>query len=422
MRRQYTLITDEKKIESFLRRFATPDNINTKNLTEAFSRRPKKDSTGKIVGTSEPEFYHTDEFILRKDVLKNTSKDIQTTFGLYIFNLFCVSSVFGTKVSYVEDVLNGDNLSALQTQLTNRILKNEISVEEYGRFQDRFVFLSYRGSLFNPGMTYDMVTTNDKVIAMKKRLMEENKDKLDPSNSAYAANYQKYVEKPLLEFNKTLLSENAQMIYDRGEKPKYGNVGKNMTISMGPVVDPQTGKYKIIKEALSEGVRNENIPDMSNVMISAIYNRAINTADGGYSVKLLYAAMQSITADKPGSDCGSERYLTKTLYNEADVKINLGRYFLPSGGKKLVKLTLENYKDFIGKPLRFRSPLFCGSKNGQYCSTCLGDFFHELGIASPANTATAISSNFMQLSLKAMHDVSVSTIDVDIEKYVAAER
>ena len=65
----------------------------------------------------------------------------------------------------------------------------------------------------------------------------------------------------------------------------------------------------------------------------------------GYEGKKLMAAFQGCQLDEPGSDCGSNGYLELTLTKDL-TKFFQYRYIIE--GKKLVLLTPENIKDYIG--------------------------------------------------------------------------
>ena len=225
------------------------------------------------------------------------------------------------------------------------------------------------------------------------------------------------VEKPLLKIAEENLKNNESWpIYGRGGKPQFGNVYKNCTVSMGPVFDPITGTYKVADTSFMEGVDNNLVPTFSNIQIDAAYSRACSTQDGGSKTKQIFAAFQSVRLNpKRGHDCGSTRYIERLLTKKSCSKLYM-RYILDEKENKLVKLTKDNFSKYENKVVKVRSPLFCKDKD--YCNICAGDYFYELGLMNIGNASTRLSSRLMNLSLKAMHNISVNADYIDPMKYM----
>ena len=160
----FVLLTDEKYIEEFLSIFKTDKDVNVKNIQYAFSHTIEREGN-KIIKTNPPRFYTTDEFILKKGTLPNVEEDIQTCFGLYLFNLFAIASVFGERIKYYNpsEGMTPGNIEHIQQVIVNKITENEITPKEFGQFQDRVYFLSYKGTLFTPGQSFEFVKVNKKV-------------------------------------------------------------------------------------------------------------------------------------------------------------------------------------------------------------------------------------------------------------------
>jgi hypothetical protein len=419
IRNEYKFITDQEYINNFLTTFAKPEDITPNALQNMFSSNPKWDNNHKkILGVTPPKYYTSDEFILKANTLANQPEEIQTTFGLYLFNLLVIVGAFGHIIPYINNGISDNALKDLQQSLSNLLIADKITVDQYIQFEDNFMFLGYKATLWAPGMSYDFIRQNPVIEAEKKRLI-----KIYEAAVAQGADpivtYVDNVETPLIKLAKEVLQDDPQWpYYERGGKPEFGNVFKETVIGLGPVFDPVTGKYTIIQESLSEGVPKEKLDVFANILISSSYARAVGTQDGGAKTKLIFSAMQSIKATqngKRGTDCHTKRYIVKKITKD-NVKANLYNFIIDDSKKQLIRLTYDNAKDYIGKTVKMRSVLFCEDED--YCNMCLGDYFYELGIKNIGNTATKISSKLMNMSLKAMHNAVVTTVKIDPFKYI----
>ena len=403
---RYVFLTDEAYINELLTQFKTPEDITIKKLQEYFSNKIVRNPNDpfKFDKVSLPKYFTTDEFKLKKGTLECVKEDIITSVGSYIFNLYCVE-LFGGKIDYFNEELSPKNFDKLQQKIVDKLLNHEVNGAQFGKFQTRCERLGFKGTLWNPGQSFDFVKVNPEVVKQKPILVSRWKEAVangeDPATS-----YVLMVEKPLLAIVEQNMNKNPSWpIYERGGKPKFGNMYKNCAVSMGPVYDPVTGTYKIAENSFMEGIDNNMVPTYANIQVDAAYNRAVNTQDGGAKTKQIFAAMQSVKLNpKRGSDCGTKKYIIKEITAD-NVKQNLLRYIKTDDGK-LVRLTDENKDKFIGKTVKMRSPLFCCGED--YCNICAGDYFYELGVTNIGNCSTRASSTMMQKSLKAMHDISLN--------------
>jgi hypothetical protein len=417
----FVLLTDEKYIQYFLDTFKTDEDITYKKLNEYFGHKIEMENK-KIKKVYPPIFFTTDEFMLPKGTLENVFKTIQTSIGFYIFNLFCLNPIFKDRLEYYnpEDGLTPDNVEALVQKIVDMMIENKVSGEEFAEFQTRFNWLMYKGTLWTPGQSFEFAKVNPDVAKNKPILLKKWKEAVaegaDPVSS-----YVIMVEKPLLEIAKKSLKNNqAWPIYSRGGKPKFGNMYKNCTVSMGPVYDPITGGYKIADSSFMEGIDNNMVPTFANIQIDAAYNRAVATQDGGAKTKQIFAAFQSVKLNpEKGHDCGSKRYIEKLITGK-NLSKNYLRYILDEKTGKLVRLTKDNISQYEGKVVKMRTPLFC--QDPDYCNICAGDYFYELGLENIGNASTRLSSTLMNKALKAMHDVSVDADKMDPMKYMEVEK
>jgi len=414
----FVLLTDQIYIQNFLDKFKTDKDVTNKKLQEVFGHTIVKNGENSFGKTNPPAYFTSDEFILKKGTLENVFEDTQTSLGLYIFNLFCLVSIFHDRIKFYNPAegLTPDNVEKIQQTIIDLLIENKATGEEFSQFQSRVSWLGYRGTIWNAGPSYEFAKINPEVAKAKPDLLKKWKEEVSKGADPVST-YVLLVEKPLLKIaEESLKGEDAWPLYARGGKPKFGNVYKNCTISMGPVFDPITGTYKIAENSFMDGIDNTMIPTFANIQVDAAYNRAVATQDGGAKTKQIFAALQSIKLNpKRGSDCGSKRYEMKKITKENFSK-NYLRFIVDSETGKLVKLTKDNFSKYEGKVVKMRSPLFCCSD--EYCNICAGDYFYELGLVNIGNATTRLSSTLMNKALKAMHDVSVDADFIDPFKYM----
>ena len=168
---------------------------------------------------------------------------------------------------------------------------------------------------------------------------------------------------------------------------------------------------------LFRSVNSENFNVLANKSVSASYSRSVNTAVGGTYAKYMSAMMQNVVCGPKDSDCGTKGYLDYlvTQFNSNTIKYN---YYLKDG--KLTRIEPDDLQRLIGKTIKMRSPLFCKSK-GAICNKCIGDSYYILNISNIGLTAGTPPNACLNKSMKAMHDISIKTFDIDIKNFISFE-
>ena len=213
------------------------------------------------------------------------------------------------------------------------------------------------------------------------------------------------------EAGKILKGDPGMRLYDSGARGSFKDNYKNMAIMVGPVKNPATGKFDIVKNNYIDGVEKKDLPAIANIIVNAAYARAVGTAEGGYLTKQFYAVYQSITMDEPGTDCGSKGYLPIFL-TSSNVKDFLWQYIVDGG--KLVLLTEENASKYLNKSVKFRSPIGCLGK--KICNKCMGERFYKLGIKDVGLATGRLPNSIMNASLKQFHTTKMELTQVDPNK------
>ena len=109
-------------------------------------------------------------------------------------------------------------------------------------------------------------------------------------------------------------------------------------------------------------------------------------------------------------DCGTKQALEFVLTEDL-VEDFLLQYIQTPG--KCVLLTEDNAKDFIGKKIRLRSPMFC--KSDKICHHCMGDLPRLLNIEAIGLTTGRISNTLLAKKMKLFHNAKVKFDDVNVD-------
>ena len=243
-------------------------------------------------------------------------------------------------------------------------------------------------------------------MKIRDKLYEENKEALAKGDAVVANK----IEKQLIDMTKEELKDDIGLtLYTSGARGSFENNYKNLFLTRGPVYNPNTGGYQIIKRSYMEGLEKDDVPSYGTEVVNGAYPKAIGTAVAGYATKKFFAAYQSAVLDKRGSDCGTKAY-RKTLITKKNYQKLMYRYIVE--GNKLIMLDNSNIKSYIGKVVNLRSPLYCvGDK---LCSKCAGDLYYRLGIENIGMSTSAIGSSLLKLLMKTFHDSSVKISEIDV--------
>lgn len=148
---------------------------------------------------------------------------------------------------------------------------------------------------------------------------------------------------------------------------------KNLLVGKGYIIDIENNLLGPVVHGIAEGFDKKEYFDSIAEARRGFYYKASLTAIPGYLARKITMASANITlADK---DCKTKKYY-EFLVNKDNIKNITGRYMYHEG--KLVLTTLDNLKDYIGKTVKLRSPLYCQSPKGQICPICFGELANKL--------------------------------------------
>lgn len=389
-------------------------SMNKRDLTVDFiiSKVAKTTKSGKDPNTGKRTFKVTppawdlqSTCSLKAGEYINT-EDIETTLGSILYNKLLIEGTIESVIPghFFNEVSTKKAVDKIVRWVSNAIMEEKIPINpNVVNFIQAFEFYglmlcSALSASFTPGI----FSVDDRVRAKRDELFAKYNN--DPSVTEAA-----HIEDELVKYAKSLLKDDPGMaLFDSGSRGSFDDNYKMMSIMAGPVKNPATGKYDVIKSNYIDGVERKDLPALANTIVNAAFPRAVGTAEGGYLTKQFYAVYQSMSIDEPGSDCGSKGYLpvfiTPQNYNDF-----VYQYAVEKG--KLVLMTGDNASQFYNRVVMLRSPIGCLAP--KICNKCMGERYYKLDIKNAGLTTARLPNSILNASLKSFHNTKVHLVKVD---------
>lgn len=398
-----SILTNEQK--SFFLNL-TIDDITAEFIESNLADKSTVDPVTKKFKVIPSKYKTYDTFILEKGEYFNKEK-VTTNIGLFIYNKLLIEEKFSDVVGYVNTPIDKNVQADIESKLSDALLNDRITVEDMATYLNRLQWLSKQfNSLFSGSFTMKTLKPIPSVVKRREELLKQNKDALDAGDVITAVK----IESELKDLaRKEIGTDHGMDLYKSGAKGSFDNNYKAISLIKGPIFNPVTGKYDIVKTNLIEGIEKKDVSAYANAVVTGEYPKAIGTQTSGYFSKQLTAAFQGIVLDEPGSDCGSKGYL-EVLVTPWIKKDLLYRNIIENG--KIVQLDNSNIDKYLNKKVKLRSPMFCISDN--LCRTCAGSMYDKLGINNIGLTTSKVSSTLLNLSMKKFHDSSASVNKIDV--------
>lgn len=369
----------------------------------------------KIEGTKPDEilFSFKDIVTVTPEMAPNLAAPIESTIGNLLFNHISIIPSFGNKFPYVTGRVNVGKLEdiiasrlqdtpASESQRSNQYFY----VDEYIKFVDSLQFLSTLTQITTWSATKKSILPPPGITEFKKGLIEKYKGQLtDPV--------------VLSKFEAELLAYDDQYLKD---DPAYGTfiagkikntARKKLHLTIGSERGFDEGLEVVpITNSLNEGwpTSPAEFTASMNGIRSGSFSRGAETVNGGVSAKyLLRAANNFKILDK---DCQSKLGIHRT-FTDDNINQLEGRYIVE--GSRSLLVTKETSKNYVGRNLIVRSPMYCRENGDNLCKICTGVKLanYPTGLTIPL---TEISAIILNASLKIMHTSGTQTAKLDINK------
>lgn len=343
--------------------------------------------------------------------ISNTNKFI-TTIGNWVFNVYFLrdDGLAFLFNGYYSDTINGKGFKKINQTLSYALLEDKISVAQLKRFLEKTQWFMPFEDVLSPNHSERMLTCTKIINKKKAELYKKYKDDIDAGKIDVAEK----MERELLAFAKDYLGDDPALdTFLSGGGGSFENNFKNMYVMKGPIKDPDPNakqQFNVAMSSFSDGISADEYSIVANSLAAGPYARGKKTETGGYWEKLFVSALQYITLDEPGSDCGTKHYITVEL-TEKNISDYMYSYIIE--GSKLVELTSDNRDKYIGKKVKMRFSSMCKRPNGKICNKCAGNMFHRIGITNIGVACSQIPSTMKLRCMKAFHDSTIKTTEID---------
>lgn len=343
------------------------------------------------------------KFPISEGAIANYSGDTMgTNAGIFFLNYALLVDPFGDKIPYHNGLFKAGDLDRAVAGL---ISNKEATRADYNKYMANGYWLA-DGAICAPGWSEKSMTIDPAILKRKKELLEQYKDVTDPLALVK-------IEKELVEMDKKYMEGDiSEVFYKAGGEAKFSDQRKKLFITFGVFVafDQSEGKYKFVEESLSDGWSAKNMAIGINDLRKGTYGRGVETAKGGEQTKFIMRIFQDVRIDQ--DDCGTKEGI-HILITENNKKYYTNRYLVDG-----TFLSADVIKNYIGKEVVIRSPLYCRAKPG-FCFKCTDEIFKKLDARAIGLNALLITSAFTLASMKTMHVSSVKMHSVkDIHQFL----
>lgn len=348
---------------------------------------------------------------LHLDAGEYTNKEaVDTTLGRFLSNKMLFEGTIDSILpnGYYNETITKKSMGKIMDRVATALMEKKVDLNPnvVQCIQAFEVYGLMLCSAVSPSMTPGLLSVDDEVRAERDKLFAKFDDHPDVLEASKIEDHLTAMAA------KKLKGDPGMTLFDSGSRGSFADNYKNMSLMLGPVKDPATGHYDVVKSNFIDGLQKQDLPALGNSVVNAAYPKAISTAEGGYLTKQFYAVYQSIQLDESGSDCGSHGYL-EIFLTDSNYNDYMYQYAVGPGGK-LTILTADNKSQFVNRRVKLRSPIGCLSP--KICNVCMGERFYILGIRNAGLTAGRVPNSIMNANMKAFHITKVQINEVDPDK------
>lgn len=337
------------------------------------------------------------------------NKEFVTTVGLWVYNRLFIQPKLYDVLKYINEPISDDKYGELNSKLSYLYMEDKITREQFKDYIMKYQVIMSLCSTLAPGDNDDSIIISEKINKRKMELIKKNVKELQNGNEVVAEE----IEKELLAYAKEFVKDTPYSdIYDSGARGSYGNNFKTTFVMKGAVMNPITNKFDIATYNYMEGINKDEFYILANSLANGPYSRANRTSIGGYWEKLFLYAMHHVVLGPVGSDCGTKRTIEVHL-DKKNIADWMYSYIVDGG--KLIELNSETRDKYINKTVKMRFSSLCESKN-YICNKCAGEMFNKLGFKNIGMLTPNIASILKNKSMKAFHDGTVSTHEIDVNR------
>ena len=363
-------------------------------------------------GDKGPLFSFRSPIIATNEICPNIDKPVNTTIGRLLFNLISIVNAFGTKVPYLNEEID---LGKIDAYITDRLEDTPISsdlknpntlyVDEYKNYVNSLLYWTNFTQLAVWALTEKLITPPPHIDQVRDELLKKYGNNI--TDPVALANF----EQELIKLDTEYLKDDPGGQFFQSDGKSRNIIRKKLFLTLGAESGLTEGRSRRpVTQSLRDGWTPKDMPALIEALRAGSYNRGKRTALGGELTKWLFRASSGIEIAE--EDCktkiGQRVHVTKSNY-----KYYINKYRIVKNGLELID-NVEKAKSFIGQDIEIRSPLFCHTKDNNFCSVCVGkDISNNKDGVSLA--IAEIGSMFLLMKMKQIHGKALTTAMVDLD-------
>ena len=336
-----------------------------------------------------------------------------TTAGIWLFNKYFIEPHLFDVFQYVDEPITKKMHSKLRKKLSYAYMEDRVDLDAVKDFLNKTQIWMNLTTTMAWSWSEKMLTLTDHTSKKKDELKKKYAKELEAGDVVAAEK----MEKELLKDATDYIGFDPGMDgFNSGAGGDIGNNFKNMYCMKGAIRNPDPNakkQYDIAFSNYMDGISADEYATFCMSLSAGPYARANNTAVGGYWEKLFISAFQHLSVAEEGTDCGTKRTI-KVLLTPDNVDDWMYNWMVIGTGN-LVELTSQNMEKYFGKEVRFRFSSLCEykKKTGCFCSKCAGNIWYKQGLKHTGSLVDIIPSTLKNKNMKAFHDSTVSTTEMD---------
>lgn len=370
---------------------------------------------GKPVETlKQPLINYQERLVITKEYVYNAidEPELETSAGTLFVNFYCLLYHVKHKLGYFNGRINPKQIESKLAGLVQDDVpedqrdENVIYVSDDEKIRSAIGSISGFAMISAPSATPYTVTVSPKTLALRDKLFEEYKDRLDdPITVVNISKQVQAADKAWVEEN----DENKGFYID--EEKSFSNVRQNIFLFQGLQTRLNDKSLHMVKTSISEGPKIEDIPALFDTMRAGSYARGAATPLGGEAVKFIFRVFGNTKIIM--EDCGTKMGVKRRLTEENKERC-LNHYILDNGTEVLLDST--NVGDYMGKVIEMRSPTFCqaDTEGRDVCVHCMGPNFRNQRQSLGAYCSEP-ASQMMYVSMKKMHSNVKTTTKINLD-------
>ena len=173
------------------------------------------------------------------------------------------------------------NSNKYEKAVTQLLVDDKIDTDTFRNYIDHRDWLGLQlHGIITVSFTEKMIKTPESVKKLRDELFKKYEKELDDGDIVVAGK----IEKELIGKMVDIIKDDPGFdLYNSGARGDINNHMKNLFIMRGGVLNPNTGKYDIMKTSFNEGLRKEDFTAASNSVVQGAYPKAVKEKIGNYA-------------------------------------------------------------------------------------------------------------------------------------------